>query len=124
MGSNGGSKGRAACRDVDPELFFPPGTTGPALRQIREAKQVCRRCPVQVSCLQFALETGEDFGIWGGTTEDERRHAMHKRRQQQILAGAAVATTVDVGLVTPEDLPQQPDLAAEPAGSPLQYRRA
>ena len=37
---------RAACRDVDPELFFPIGNTGPALMQIEEAKQVCRRCPV------------------------------------------------------------------------------
>ena len=36
----------AACRDEDPELFFPIGNTGPALLQIEEAKQVCRRCPV------------------------------------------------------------------------------
>ena len=37
---------RAACRDEDPELFFPIGNTGPALLQIEEAKAVCRRCPV------------------------------------------------------------------------------
>ena len=36
----------AACRDVDPELFFPIGNTGPALLQIDEAKQVCGRCKV------------------------------------------------------------------------------
>ena len=36
---------RAACLDVDPELFFPIGNTGPALAQIEEAKAVCRTCP-------------------------------------------------------------------------------
>ena len=37
---------KAACLDEDPELFFPIGNTGPALLQIEEAKQVCRRCTV------------------------------------------------------------------------------
>jgi WhiB family transcriptional regulator, redox-sensing transcriptional regulator len=41
----------AACRDVDPELFFPIGNTGPALLQIDQAKQVCRRCKVSSACL-------------------------------------------------------------------------
>ena len=50
----------AACRDVDPELFFPIGNTGPALLQIDEAKQVCRRCPVLEPCLQWAVESGQD----------------------------------------------------------------
>lgn len=63
----------AACLHVDPELFFPVGTTGPALDQIDEAKRVCRGCPVTKRCLAQALETGAASGIWGGTTEDERR---------------------------------------------------
>lgn len=63
----------AICRDTDPELFFPVGTTGQALLQIDRAKQVCAECSVQVSCLQFALETNQDSGIWGGTSEEERR---------------------------------------------------
>ena len=62
----------AACRDVDPELFFPIGNTGPALLQIDEAKQVCGCCKVAEACLQWALDSGDD-GVWGGTTEDERR---------------------------------------------------
>lgn len=69
---------RAACRDVDPELFFPIGNTGAALLQIEEAKAVCRRCPVIDECLQWALEAGEDSGVWGGLSEDERR-AMKRR---------------------------------------------
>ena len=63
----------AACRDEDPELFFPIGTTGPALRQIEEAKAVCRRCLVLDECLSWSLETSQEAGVWGGLSEDERR---------------------------------------------------
>jgi WhiB family transcriptional regulator, redox-sensing transcriptional regulator len=70
---------RAACRDVDPELFFPIGNTGPALLQIEEAKQVCRRCSVSEGCLRWALDSGQDSGVWGGMSEDERR-ALKRRR--------------------------------------------
>jgi WhiB family redox-sensing transcriptional regulator len=63
----------AACRDEDPELFFPIGTTGPALLQIEEAKAVCRACSVVDDCLSWALESGQDAGVWGGLSEDERR---------------------------------------------------
>lgn len=63
----------AACRDEDPELFFPIGSTGPALLQVEEAKSVCRQCDVVDACLTWALETGQDAGVWGGLSEDERR---------------------------------------------------
>jgi WhiB family transcriptional regulator, redox-sensing transcriptional regulator len=63
---------RAACRDEDPELFFPVGNVGPALLQIEDAKAVCRRCDVVDQCLQWALESGQDAGVWGGMSEDER----------------------------------------------------
>jgi len=63
----------AACRDADPELFFPIGTAGPALRQIGEAKRICRACPSQTQCLAWALENGVTDGVWGATTQDERR---------------------------------------------------
>jgi WhiB family redox-sensing transcriptional regulator len=69
---------RALCRDEDPELFFPIGTTGPAAQQVDEAKAVCRRCDVRTECLQWALETGQDAGVWGGTSEEERR-ALKRR---------------------------------------------
>ena len=63
----------AACRGVDPELFFPVSRLGPALDQVEQAKAVCRRCPVQSPCLAFALGTGADSGVWGGLSGDERR---------------------------------------------------
>lgn len=64
---------RAACRDIDPELFFPIGNAGPAVLQTAQAKQVCARCEVADACLRWALDTGQDAGIWGGMDEDARR---------------------------------------------------
>lgn len=68
----------AACLTEDPELFFPIGNTGPALAQVEEAKKVCARCDVRQDCLSWALGSGQDHGVWGGTSEDERR-AMKRR---------------------------------------------
>ncbi|MCB1003822.1 MAG: WhiB family transcriptional regulator [Acidimicrobiales bacterium] len=69
----------AACRDTDPDLFFPVGTTGPAIEQIANAKAVCAECEVAEPCLEFALNTNQDSGIWGGTSEDERRQIRRRR---------------------------------------------
>ncbi|MEV2262750.1 WhiB family transcriptional regulator [Streptomyces anulatus] len=75
---------RAVCREEDPELFFPIGTTGPAIVQAEEAKAVCRRCPVMERCLQWALETGQQDGVLGGTDEEDRRRIKRRsaRRRQ------------------------------------------
>ncbi|MET8944992.1 WhiB family transcriptional regulator [Streptomyces sp. NPDC004542] len=62
----------AACVGEDPELFFPVGTTGPALRDAAAAKRVCARCPVTSPCLAYALAYGRTSGVWGGTCEEER----------------------------------------------------
>ncbi|MBM9433420.1 WhiB family transcriptional regulator [Flaviflexus equikiangi] len=64
---------RAACLTEDPELFFPIGNSGPALAQVEQAKAVCHRCDVRDVCLKWALETGQDAGVWGGMSEEERR---------------------------------------------------
>jgi WhiB family redox-sensing transcriptional regulator len=68
----------AACRREDPDLFFPIGTSGPALLQTEQAKAVCRRCPVREPCLRWAMDTDQSLGVWGGTSETERR-AMKRR---------------------------------------------
>lgn len=75
----------AACLTEDPELFFPIGNTGPALVQIEEAKAVCRRCDVVDSCLKWALSSGQEAGVWGGLSEDERR-ALKRRTARQRRA--------------------------------------
>jgi WhiB family redox-sensing transcriptional regulator len=80
----------ALCRDTDPDLFFPVGTTGIALVQIEHAKQVCGQCPVTAACLDFALETNQDSGIWGGLSEEERRAIRRRRAAEQRAAAAAV----------------------------------
>ena len=71
----------AICRDEDPELFFPVGNSGPALTQIAQAKMVCHRCPVSSECLVWSLETGQDAGVWGGLSEEERR-ALKRANQR------------------------------------------
>lgn len=80
----GSWRDRAACRDMDSELFFPIGTTGLALDQAERAKAVCASCPVSPQCLEFAMSTGQN-GVWGGLTEDERR----KRRRRRNAAGGS-----------------------------------
>jgi WhiB family redox-sensing transcriptional regulator len=63
----------AACRGHDPELWFPVGDSGLARAQTAEAKRVCVGCPVRQECTEYALGTGQYTGVWGGTTEAERR---------------------------------------------------
>ncbi|MCW2900007.1 MAG: whiB [Streptosporangiaceae bacterium] len=79
---------RAACLTRDPELFFPIGTTGPAAQQADSAKRICALCPARIECLEYAIETGQDFGVWGGLDEDERRDL---RRQESRRARERVA---------------------------------
>ena len=64
---------QAACRETDVDLFFPIGTTGQALDQIDAAKAVCQVCEAQAECLEFALATNQESGVWGCTSEEERR---------------------------------------------------
>jgi WhiB family redox-sensing transcriptional regulator len=83
----------ALCRDTDPELFFPVGTTGLALVAIEHAKQVCRQCAVNAECLDYALDTNQDSGIWGGLSEEERRSI----RRQRAAAQRAMRQQCSVG---------------------------
>src|SRR5690606_13615660 len=75
----------AACRGEDPELFFPVGTSGPALLQVEQAKAVCRRCSVAEQCLAEALRRREMYGIWGGLTEVERAELIRRRTEREYL---------------------------------------
>lgn len=77
---------KAACREEDPELFFPVGTGLEASLQAEEAKAVCRRCSVRLECLEWALWTEQEYGVWGGLTEQERR-AVRRRWQADARAG-------------------------------------
>jgi WhiB family redox-sensing transcriptional regulator len=61
-------KAEAACRDLDTEIFFPDNDINAA-----PALEVCASCPVREACLDFALRTRQNDGVWGGRTETERR---------------------------------------------------
>ena len=71
---------RAACSTADPELFFPISVSGPAVGQVARAKAVCAGCQVRRPCLGYALGTTSIQGIWGGTTEAERRRLRQRLR--------------------------------------------
>ncbi|MBW3620207.1 MAG: WhiB family transcriptional regulator [Actinobacteria bacterium] len=79
-------RSRSACIDEDPELFFPIGTTGPAVEQADAAKRVCARCDVREECLEYALASNQDAGVWGGLTEDERRTLKRARQRRRRIA--------------------------------------
>jgi WhiB family redox-sensing transcriptional regulator len=73
----------AACQEVSPELFFPVGATGQAIQQIEQAKAVCENCPVIEDCLIFAVTTNQEYGVWGGLDEDERRDVRRQWRRER-----------------------------------------
>jgi WhiB family redox-sensing transcriptional regulator len=66
-----GWRARAACTGQQSALFFPRDEADE--RAIRRAREICAACAVSEACLEFALETNQRAGIWGGTTEVERR---------------------------------------------------
>lgn len=68
---------QAACKDVDPELFFPSAGEG---YKVDEVKSICSCCPVRAECLQFAQDMVTEHGIWGGTSNVERIRARSRVR--------------------------------------------
>jgi len=103
---------RGACRQADPELFFPIAeVSGPAARQFEAAKAVCGPCAVRANCLSYALEAMPE-GIWGGTTVDERRAARRRPSRRQASAQPREAVS---RAMTGEDA----TCAGRAAGSPV-----
>jgi len=88
---------RAACSTADPDLFFPISSSGPAAHQAKRAKAICARCEIQRACLDYAIDAGPIQGVWGGTTERERRLLRQRGRRararhaQEQAAGRALA---------------------------------
>ena len=72
------------CRAEDSAIFFPPAHfEHKPEREEREAqaKAICVRCPVRLTCLDWALETREPFGVWGGYSESERKQILLGKRK-------------------------------------------
>jgi WhiB family redox-sensing transcriptional regulator len=72
---------QAACRGVDPDIFHP------ASEEEAAAKSICAECSVREPCLEFAIATRQPDGVWGGTTERERRNITRRRRRASSRAG-------------------------------------
>lgn len=67
------------CRDLDPAIFFPNDGIG-----VQAAQRICAECPVRTPCLEYALANHVDHGVWGGTSERERRRLLRQRRLARI----------------------------------------
>lgn len=67
------------CRDMDPAIFFPSDGIG-----VQVAQRICVDCPVKVECLEYALADRIDHGVWGGTSERERRRILRQRRLSRL----------------------------------------
>jgi hypothetical protein len=94
----------AACRAVDPEVFFPAADSGPGYTAaVRSAKAVCAGCPVREQCLSWALSSLPD-GIAGGMTEQERR-TERVRRARTGRATSAVSAATGKGAPAATDAP-------------------
>ncbi|MTV27072.1 WhiB family transcriptional regulator [Nitriliruptoraceae bacterium ZYF776] len=78
---------QAACLDEDPELFFPDGESPRYAHQIEAARQVCAGCAVREPCLDFALRTEQNGGIWAGTTPGQRT-ALRRRSRHHLAVGS------------------------------------
>jgi len=80
---------QASCRTLDPALFFPAGASGTEAQDAASAKAICATCPVAAPCLEFALTTNQEYGVWGGLDEEERREirrSWRRRRREQVSA--------------------------------------
>jgi len=66
----------AACKGLDPEIFYPASD-----EEAAAAKSVCSQCSVMTTCLDYALGSRERDGVWGGATEKERRRIIRQRRR-------------------------------------------
>lgn len=75
----------AACLSISVELFFPL-----VEQESDDAKAICGSCMVKEPCLEFAIEAGERFGVWGGLDPQERRSVVSKRRARARAAAAAL----------------------------------
>lgn len=80
-GMSEGWRESAICKDLETDMFFPIGNGDRYTMQVEAAKAVCRQCVVQTACLDFALQTKEDHGIYGGATPEERRRMVGRSRR-------------------------------------------
>jgi WhiB family transcriptional regulator, redox-sensing transcriptional regulator len=82
-------RSQGACLHADPDVFFPISVAGASTTQVRMARAICAGCPVRSDCVDFAVEHREIQGIWGGTTDEERKKLRRVRARTASTVGAA-----------------------------------
>jgi WhiB family redox-sensing transcriptional regulator len=80
----------AACKNLPIDIFFPIGRTGPALKEIQRAKSICQECPVVRECLDYAISTNQESGVWGCTSEDERKNMRRSPHLRYLKSSQAI----------------------------------
>ena len=75
---------QAACQSADPDFFFPLSGSGAGHSEIASAKAICASCSIQPRCLEYALDTRQEYGVWGGASEDERRVIAVRRARAEL----------------------------------------
>lgn len=83
-------RARAACLSCPPDLFFPGDRSQVAIERMERAKAICRDCAVKGECLKFALDTFQEYGIWGGTDEKERQRIRRKQRLAEVVGSMPI----------------------------------
>ncbi|MEU5951353.1 WhiB family transcriptional regulator [Streptomyces sp. NPDC047525] len=101
----------ALCAREDPELFFPVTATGPALREELAAKRICLRCPVLRPCLTWAIDSGQAYGVWGGTNAEQRavlRQKAGSSAPAHLTSAEPRFSSAEPRSAAPSDAPSNP----------------
>ena len=98
IGSATDWRAAGACLSADPDLFFPISTKGPAEKQIAQAKMICAGCRVKRECLKFAETHDLAYGIWGGTTPEDRQRERRRDRRAAAAQPPGAPSRADLPL--------------------------
>jgi WhiB family transcriptional regulator, redox-sensing transcriptional regulator len=72
------------CAEKHPSIFFPSDGVG-----VEKARKICNECPMPTHCLEYALRNRIDHGVWGGTSERQRRRILKERRVKALARASA-----------------------------------
>lgn len=111
------------CAQTDPALFFPDGTGNAITSQVKQAKKICAQCPVKDACLEWAVDTGQSAGVWGGLSEDERVPMRRDRLAKRSGVARCVQSQTFIEQRLEEDVPVR-KVAEELGVSHTSLRRA
>ena len=111
------------CAQTDPAIFFPDGTGNAITSQVKQAKKICTQCPVKAVCLEWAVDTGQSAGVWGGLSEDERAPMRRDRAAKRSGVARCVQSQAFIERRLEDEVPVR-KIAEELGVSHTSVRRA